>query len=236
VATPVRESSVEQTAGNSFTKPTGLADGNILEILYWEFHSGGTPPAAPSGFTETTGGGQVNLGANGFVEARRYRKVITNAAGEPASYSVTVGSGSVFANGGEIFRISGVNTSNPENATVTFGTAGSGTTATSGSLTTSVADCLLSAVIVTDGTAIGVPSGMSALFLHDGGDAEGYTENLSGTVSGVTRASTIGSAEWGFGLWAIEPAGGGGGGDTNGYLIGGDLFAGRRLVGGGLVQ
>lgn len=219
MANPVLETSNENAAGTSFTKPSGLANGDVLYLYYWQFHSASGAPSGPSGFTEITVGGQVNAGGSGFIEARLYRKVITSAGTEPASYSVTPGSGSNFANGGEIYRVSGVDTTTPENATPAFA-SGTGTTATSSSITTTVADCLLLALIVSDGASISTPTGMSQTFTHDGGDAEGYSQGLTGTVSGTTRSSTLGaSQEWGFAIVPIAPPGGGGGGGRTSNFI-----------------
>lgn len=202
MAAPAIQTSSESASSNVFTKPTGLADGDVLYILYWSFHSTAAAPVAPTGFTEVASG-SANYVGNERLEARIYRKVITNAAGEPANYTVTQGGGSNFGNGGEIFRVSGADTTTPENADGENN--GNSGTASTGSITTTNAECLLLAAITTNGVSIAVPSGMAALYLHDGGDAEGYQETLSATLTGATRTSTLGSSQfWAVGWVAVQ--------------------------------
>lgn len=200
-----------ESSSNVFTKPTGLADGDLLEILYWQFHGADGDPAPPSGFT-SVGVTTINMGGT-RLSAMICRKVIVTASGEAANYTVTQGGGSNFADGGEIFRIAGANTSSPENNAGTRTNSGTGTSATSASITTDVANCLLLLLVATNGQDPGTPSGMTSQFFQDT-DVEGFSQALSATLSGATRVSTISSAEWVTVVVAIPEAGGGGGGST----------------------
>lgn len=209
MAAPTRGTPVDQPGGNTFTKPTGLADGDVLYIRYWEYHSLGGAATAPSGFT-LVAGGTVNAGGSGFIEVRIFRKVIVTASGEPASYSVTVGTGTIFSNGGRIDRVIGADTTTPEDSGATGYNSGTGTTASSISATTTVADCLLLALIANDGASESTPTNMALDVSQDGGDAECFSRTLSGTMSAQTHPSTLGaSQEWGYALVAIAPPGGG---------------------------
>lgn len=205
MAAPAIQTSSESGTSNVFTKPTGLANNDILYILYWSFHGTAGDPAAPAGFSAVAGT-SVNYSGSNWLEARIYRKVVTNAGGEAASYTVTRGAGTNHADGGEIYRVSGADTTTPENTTASA--TSTSATASTGSFTTTNADVLLLAVFADDTNTIGAVTGMTQEFNHDGGDAKGFSQALSATVSGATRTSALGGSKpWAVGLVAVQSPG-----------------------------
>lgn len=213
MASPVIQTSSEHASGNVFTKPTGLADNDVLYILYWSFHANiGTVASPPSGFTTVARiGGDVGFGSEGC--AAIFRKVITSAAGEGASYTVSrTGMGTIYADGGEIFRVSGVDTAAPEDDSGTNNATS--TSPSTGANITTTDDSLLLAIFHTAGEDPSTPSGMTSQFFHDT-DVEGFSESVTGTLTGATRSSTIGSSQkWLVSWCAVATSGGGGGGPT----------------------
>ena len=196
---------------NVFTKPTGLADGDILYIFYHYFAADLDKPTAPSGFTElfnfNHGSGADNEGLACF------RKVITSAAGEAASYTVARPSGGVFYDGGRIYAIQDADTSGtPEDDSGTNN--GTSTTPSTGAnITTTVNGALLLVSSITFAQNCSDPSGMTQRYEIDGGDVEGWSEAITGaTLSAATRSSTIGaSVRWIFGFVAVKAVAAGGG-------------------------
>lgn len=195
-----------------FTKPAGLADGDILYIRYTAFQNNTTLPTL-TGFTRVAEGAMTHAAGDCLVGAI-FRKVITSAAGEPANYTVTRG-GTVFYDGGRIDAVQDGDTSTPEddsgNATGT-----STTPSTGANITTTVNGALILIASTTYGQNCSDPAGMTQDYEIDGGDTEGWHQSLTGsTVTGSTRSSTIGaSVEWVYLFVAVKAVGGGGGGPT----------------------
>lgn len=195
MADPSIRSSNTSDGTNVFTKPTGLADGDILYIRYTSFQNTATPPSAPSGFTSVQSGGLTHAAGDCLVGAV-FRKVITSAAGEPASYTVTR-VGTVFYDGGRIDAIQNADTATPEDDS--GANTGTSTTPTTGAnITTTVNGSLILISSTTYGQNCADPSGMTQDYEIDGGDTEGWHESITGTtLTGATRSSTIGaSVEW----------------------------------------
>ncbi len=212
--------------GVSFTKPSSLANGDVVYILFYAWgnllNSTTTKPGAPSGFTEI----YWQVGAGTFLPSQAvYRKIITNAAGEPASYTVADppgGYGSQDAQGGVIGRVTGADTTTPEDDSgVTQGTANPADTGNV--ISTSQNDALLLLMCVNDITsAPGTPTGMTVIFAGDGGDSASYQQTLSAQVTNANRTSSMGATgHWTMGFVAIKPPAGGGGGQLPPGLNGG---------------
>ncbi len=213
--------------GVSFTKPASLANGDVVVILFYAWGNlltTSNKPGAPSGFTEI----YWQVGAGTFLPSQAvYRKIITNAAGEPASYVVADpggGYGSQDAQGGVIGRVTGADTTTPEDDSgVTPGTANPADTGNV--ISTSQADALLLLTCVNDITSSpGTPTGMSVIFAGDGGDSVFYQQTLSAQVTNVNRTSSMGATgHWTIGFVAFKPPAGGGGGIPPGTSGGPDM-------------
>lgn len=109
----------------TINKPSGVADGDYLVLVFRSQNTAATAVNLPSGFTvigpafEASHAGRVNVIAG---------KAVTNAAGEPSSYTVTQ-TGGAGRSAAVLLRVSGVDTANP-----VAGVAGSyqGTSVSSG--------------------------------------------------------------------------------------------------------
>lgn len=212
MAAPTNPSGSTLTSGNSHTKPSGLANGDVVLIRHHWFNSSSSPATAPSGFSSAFPAVELDYGGGGYLGLGVFYKVITNAAGEPSSYTVGSAGGSVFWQGGRIDRISGADTTSPiDDAGSNSGN--SGTQSTGANITTSQADALLFLACVSNGANAGNPSGMAQQYEIDGGDAEGWSETLSAQLTNATRSSSLSfSTSWVSGFVAFKPAGGGSGG------------------------
>jgi len=115
-------------------KPSGLADD---DVAYITVHlSTGTISAVPSGFTELASD-LTQIGCRLYL----YRKVITNAAGEPATWDFTTSS---TTSSGISWWARGADLTTPEDTAVTIATSGTdsgGTTITG--VTTTMDDTVL---------------------------------------------------------------------------------------------
>lgn len=212
----------ESVATNTFinstsmigNKPSGLADGDLLVM-----HAGSTSAtpsvtAAPSGWTQLTGSPQdEGTDSRSFV----YYKAVTNAAGEPASWTWTL-SGSGWGTC-DVMRFSGVNTSSPIHTSAAANSASTATPVT-GSITTTVADTMLLALYTCDETASGTnftasPDGMTERYDHEDasqfGVGAGFTGLQASAASGITKTATASTSDsWATWLIALEPAASGG--------------------------
>jgi hypothetical protein len=195
------------TANNSnvFTKPSGLADGDVLEIRYGSYGGSSGSPTAPAGFTSVVSTSRAQGG--GFMSWGIFRKVITSASGEPASYTVGRPPGTIGWDGGEIDRLTGVDTTTPETDSGSA-EAGSGSTMSTGAAVDAGADDLLLLIGINNGQSMTNPSGTTQDFELDGGDFEGWHAS-PGALSGATYTSTLGaSTEWAI-AWVVVKAAGG---------------------------
>ncbi len=217
MAAPVdaTHSTSDAQATPSFTKPTGLANGDVVFILLYAWGDAmvatTNEPGFPAGFTKLffqAGGFQFGPSVGG------YYKIITNAAGEPATYNFTdppsgYGTGGP-ANGGYISRVTGAD------GTVPVDHSGSvhGTTdpvTTGANITSSQADALLFVWAVNSVTTTpSTPSGMTSIFAGDGGDSCFYSQILTVQTTNATKTSTIGATgNWTIGWVTIKPPAGG---------------------------
>lgn len=207
------------TSGNVFTKPSGLADGDVLYIRYHWFDpdlTTGTPSC--SGFTAVAVSNVLQLAGNYRFGVVILRKVITNAAGEPSTYTVSR-LGSPDFDGGRIDRATGGDTSTPETDTGSAysGSHASTTAWSTGAAVDSGADDLTLIASITFGDFgvgnVGTPAGMNQDYEIDGGDCEGWSQAL-GAVSGATKSATIDNAGDWTTVWVTIKASTGGGGST----------------------
>jgi hypothetical protein len=192
------------------SKPTGLADNDVVYIAV--SIAGGTGiGTAPnvSGFT------QVGTRDNSTtIRAVLLRKVITSAAGEPSTYSVSW-DGVSRAVGVVCQAYTGVDTTTPEDATAVVN-SGAGTTinsATNG-VTTVTANAWLLYVGTLSGSSTTIPAPTS--FTEDG-QTSGSRVELSHLLqaaagsSGTISSGNLGSSKtWASLLTALRPAGAGG--------------------------
>jgi hypothetical protein len=139
-------------APGAVTKPTGLADGDVLITAMGTSAASGTPP---SGFT--TIGSATTSASERITYAY---KVVTSAAGEPANYSWSGASGRTSV---AITAYSGVDTTTPVDMTAATATG----TASVGVSNTTVTDgAMLIAGAIGDWSSAGmtVPGSMSQVF------------------------------------------------------------------------
>jgi hypothetical protein len=217
MAVPVWETgtSVVGNGVTSFTctKPTGLAD---TDTLYFTISKDGQETlSVPSG---------SSLIANcdhGDNTARIYRKVVTDAASEPADYSFSW-TGSQHGNM-TCSRVSNAHNTTPEDVTIVVNT-GSGATATATGITTINNDCLLFMFTGTEAGqagAISEPAGSTQRFdlASSGGGAETRASQSVATAGLATAGATgdkdfglVLSDSWGACIVAIRSADAGGGG------------------------
>jgi hypothetical protein len=195
------------------TKPASLADTDV--VIVGVGTSAANTMAAPDGtWTEHLDAGHSADDSSIAV----YSKVITNAAGEPASWTFTSSPDSTKLVGGAL-RISGADQTTP---VVVVGTKADGSDATNNAVATSitpgVADCLLVQITVAGGISafthavmterVDVPSGGS------GGDGtkvsmQMATETLSASSATGTRTASVTTAQpWLSVLLAVQPPSG----------------------------
>lgn len=192
------------------TKPTGLADGDTLVWLYYLKKSTNLTVTYPSGFTE-----QFNSGATfsaTFDNIYTATKPITNAAGEPASYTFSWGA-TGLANAGVLVRYSGVDQTTPQDAAGVTGTSSNSTTAATPAITTVTDGAMIVSIVTKPGSGqSGTSSAVTEMFdnIGEGGTIEtvciGDTEQATAGSSG-TKAWTM-SLKSGYELttWALRPS------------------------------
>lgn len=192
------------------TKPTGLADGDdwYIAVLWRGTITVATPPTDFELVTDATGySGTTASNARAHV----YRKRITNAAGEPASYNV-VGSANVFGVGFS-WACSGTATDLADAVEVALLAAdtGSDSSVASPAVTPTVGGTLLYRLMAmnfpTAGAASGIitPNDATEVFTSpampsgtqrvSGGIA--YETGPSAGVSSGTEVWAVGGGEWG---------------------------------------
>jgi hypothetical protein len=168
----------------SFTKPTGLANGDVLVSVCG---NSGTTAVIPTGFTLI--GRRTTAASEEIILAY---KVITDATSEPASYTWTGTSGRTSV-GGVIYT--GVNTSNVLD--VTAATAAS-TSPVSTSLTTVTNGAWVVAACVGDWSTAGISTPWSQIiYLLSPGRATALSDNLqttAGSTGSITFANGDGAA------------------------------------------
>lgn len=190
-------------------KPGSLANGDVVLACFAS--SENATSTGPAGFTECV---DFQHAPDGDPSVHVYSKVITDAAGEPASWAFTISTTSKWA--ASSIRITGAHQTTPV-VVVGAGASGSGTVATATAITPGVADCLLVMAAVTnaDGTWSGwtgaltervdapSPAGGNAATRCAIGVA---TETLSASTSTGTRDATASvNQRWVAVLLAVRP-------------------------------
>src|SRR5688572_3848479 len=113
--TPTIDVTSTAGTGHTVTKPTGLANGDVVYI--WLANNGGTLTSGPTGFT------QVALQTTqSNPKYYLYRKVITNAAGEGTWSFVT----SSITKTSICIAFTGVDNTTPEDTVIQTGTGATG--------------------------------------------------------------------------------------------------------------
>jgi len=213
MAVPTVRSSPSTTVGNgvtevAITKPPGLADGDVVVlILSWEDTDPGTvtPPSGFTGAYLTTGTPRVPI--------YRAWKHVTNAAGEPANYTPSwENSHKVNAIG---MAVVGADTTSPINAEGFNDDGANDTTATLDGVTTTVDDCLLIEIYVSETanrTITTGPSGGSSLGVVSQGGAGADVATAWWSDSQITAGATgnqdatwSGNVQGTNGILAIAP-------------------------------
>jgi hypothetical protein len=218
MANPTIVNRQDTDGGSTFTKPTGLADNDVLYLMFNAFgdnlvQDNSVKPSAPSGFTEIyckiRGQGDGTGHPRACVTC--YRKIITNAAGEPANYTVGAPGGGYGASayqGGSIYAVRGADTATPEADSA--GVSGKSVTADTGSIIDSSGTDWLLFVNCTNMVTLspGTPSGMTNDFNGDTGDARVYSQSSSGSaLSSAQRTSSLGTDDsWVIGFVVVKPA------------------------------
>ena len=131
------------STGITITKPSNLANGDVLYAYVAKNNYASTAAFTCSGWTEVTSGTRGTTTGNDR-HLCILRKVITDAVNEPASYTFVTTDGTSRNMAGGILRVTGAETSAPEDATVpsiTF--ASNDATPASRDITTATNDALV---------------------------------------------------------------------------------------------
>lgn len=179
------------------TKPSGVVNGSVLVVRYHWFKSGDQHlnfPTMSDSFVDVGSVSFFDSGVSYSFGVSFFRKVITNAAGEPSTYTITPPGGSgTDVDLGLIVRLVNCDTTTPETDagqnSVPFG---GGVSFSTGAAIDAGVDDLLLVGVVAWAAPIATPSGMTQDYLIDGGDIGGYSET-PGAVTGATRTGTTGS-------------------------------------------
>lgn len=219
-ATSSNSGNVAGTTGITVTKPTGLANDDILyAIIARDWNSGGD--FACSGWTALAG--QSTTPGRNF-ETTILRKVITDAGSEGADYTFTNSDSATRATAAVIAIVRGGDESTPEDATTTESAGTDDPTPDSPSITTNTADALVLAFCTLNDTtdAAVVYVAPSTYTLADSEVHEGDATSVSCGIAYATKASagasgaltwqnTSGAAgsEWHTYTVAVKPGAGG---------------------------
>lgn len=195
-----------------FTKPSGVADGDVLYLMVNFFvpnnPTGGNAITAPSGFTQVSTVGVYSNGAGQWGGVFMFRKVVTNAAGEPSTYTIGDPSGGYTGGyrGGTLYAVRGVDNTTPE-ADSGSGNASSGTVTTGATVDTVSDESLILFAVISNGGTFTTPSGMTNDFTGDGGDVACFSEVTTSRLAGATRSGTHTAVLHAFGFVTVRPAG-----------------------------
>lgn len=172
------------------TKPSGLADGDVMIAHIAANTTGNGTYSAPAGWT------LIDSRAQTSMTDAVYFKVVTNAAGEPANYTFTTATASKT---GIIVAYRGVDTDYPINNFATDG-QGSGGTLTAPSITTTRNACMIVATFCNFlGQALSDPAGTSLRAADENGvapsaqvvDIEKATAGATSTIVSTAGTSSV---------------------------------------------
>lgn len=203
----VRESA-SQASGSStaptFTKPATLNNTDVLVVCFG-VRAAVTVTGTPTGWVQI----DQNI-AQSTARVFAYYKVITNAAGEPASYAWTISASQPWHGG--IIRYSGVDNTTPEDAASTNNSNAGSATATATGLTTVTngarigtyvaINATTSTTITLNGTLVSQVWDVTAQIANEFDDGEDTTAGATGDVTWTLSASRA----WATIMFALRPA------------------------------
>lgn len=195
------------TATPALDKPGDLADGDFLLCVMAHDNGVASITTLPTGWTHI-GSQDANATDAGL---RLFYKYITNAAGEPSSWTWTFGA----SKGGTIvsyLSFTGVDSSTPIDVTSVFGAPTGTTTPTAGPITPVTNGAMLVAANATDpssGTYTGTPTSGWTEDIQFGVSATSnlYVEHkLQATAAAISAAPTMsGTDDYATGIVALRP-------------------------------
>ena len=190
------------TTGVTVTKPSGVADGDVLFAFVSKTNYADTNAFTCSGWTEISSGTRGTTTGNDR-HVTILRKVITNAAGEGSNYTFVTTFGTVCSMCATIVCVSGADTTTPEDISVPSITFGSNdatpasrdsTSVTAGALVLSYCQLSLGTTAV---KTWGAPSGYTA---PSGGDTSIAASSLNNQHGVAYKTlATVGAA--GTNVW-----------------------------------
>ena len=190
------------TTGVTVTKPTGVADGDVLFAFVSKTNYADTNAFTCSGWTEISSGTRGTTTGNDR-HVTILRKVITNAAGEGSNYTFVTTFGTTCSMCATIICVSGADTTTPEDISVPSITFGSNdatpasrdsTSVTAGALVLSYCQLSLGTTAV---KTWGAPSGYTA---PSGGDTSIAASSLNNQHGVAYKTlATVGAA--GTNVW-----------------------------------
>jgi hypothetical protein len=181
---------------------------------------------------------QADVGGGGLVTTDLYRSATPASVGSGHTFSLSGGTFAAVA----VTAFTGGATSSIDDQENSTGGAGGATTISTGSITPSVDNTIVITTVVTSDGAD--PSVINGGFTIATRIASGGSNFGCGIAYLVQTTATAANPQWTFTSGAtynaatianFKTAAGGGGSDTRGHLIGGDLV-GSALLGSGLVR
>lgn len=208
MAAPTIVSGSTVNGSTTYPKPTGMQNGDYVAIRHsWYTDNNSSVPNLPTGFSAAFTFSTLLYGSSRLGIAILY-KPITDAANEPANYTVT-GVNALYWEGGRIDLLR-----HPNGLAFDDGGSNTGTSSpqsTGANITTTGAEAILLIGCTSNGGSAATPSGMTQSYEMN--DVEGWYEALTSLLSGATRSSALSpSTQWMTGFVAFKPAAGGGGG------------------------
>ena len=190
------------TTGVTVTKPSGVADGDVLFAFVSKTNYADTNAFTCSGWTEISSGTRGTTTGNDR-HVTILRKVITNAAGEGSNYTFVTTFGTTCSMCATIICVSGADTTTPEDISVPSITFGSNdatpasrdsTSVTAGALVLSYCQLSLATTAV---KTWGAPSGYTA---PSGGDTSVVASSLN-NQHGVAYKTLATAGAAGTNVW-----------------------------------
>lgn len=212
--------SLSNRSNSTFTAPSGISDGDVLVIL---MHTGRNPAltaTAPTGFTAFTGF-PTNMSTYSDSYVVRLHAWYKVASGESGNYAT---SHTAADTEGIIYRVTGADTTTPQDVSPAFTDHPSGTgggTVTAPTITPTVDGSLVIWFGSTwDGFGLtSPPSGTTPTFTEYLNAASGVLYSAAGslTTAGATGAKSVTASQandrtWWAGHFVIRASTGGGGG------------------------
>ena len=192
--------------GDTFAAPAGLADNDILLLVYYVEDD--VTPTPPTGFTQLTDIDHSGAALDVWVWWKR-------AASESGSY--TVSHASAWREGWLGCFSGRITSGDPYEADFSTGEGNDSSPSITG-ITTDADDTDIIAVVGTyNSSSSTVPSGTTPTYTEQqdsGNNMHVYTGTLAAAGATGNKSVTITSSPWVIAHIALKPAGGGGGGPT----------------------